>query len=191
MVAREYVGPGGAQFHLDEPLSPQMAEQVARGHLTPADGDTPDVGGGETSLVVVHGSEAQTVDRVGRHVPAAGNRPDESATASEWATYAVRRGLLATQATSLTLTQLVEWVDARDEAEDAIARDDSLQPADDAPADDAPAADDPEAGKPKTGDKVDDWRGYTTAQGLDPAQADEMTKAQLQQWAADHETAGE
>lgn len=209
MAGREYQGPSGLRLHLDEPLSPQMARQVARGQLMPVSGDRPDVADGDKSLVVVHGTEARTADRVGAHVPAAGERPagDDP---RELATYAVRRGLLADHASTMTATQLREWLDARDEADAAMARDESLKPVEDEPeeepagpsSDGEPQTGNPEATpggtaeesgqeKPKAADKVDTWRAYAVSQGLDQEDADDMTKAQLQEWVAEHEDTGE
>lgn len=200
MGGREYVGPSGLRVHLDEPLSSEMARQVKRGDLTPVSGEAPDVTGIDKSLVVVHGSEATTADRVGEHVPAAGDRPT-GGDARALATYAVRRGLLADHASTMSAQQLTEWLDARDEADEAMARDESLKPVDDEPegeegadeqpSDGQPSRDEPSQDKPKPADKVDAWRTYAVSQGLDQEDADGMTKADLQQWAADRETAGE
>lgn len=190
MGRREYVGSSGLQIHLDEPLSPEMARQVKRGDLTPVSGDAPDVTGIDKSLVVVHGSEASTVDRVGEHVPAAGDRP-ANGDVRALATHAVRRGLLADHASTMSAQQLTEWLDARDEADEAMDRDESLKPVSDEPDPDEDAGTDQTLDKPKPADKVDTWRAYAVSQGLDQELADDMTKADLQAWVSDHEDAGE
>ncbi|MFD8545652.1 hypothetical protein [Streptomyces sp. NPDC059649] len=209
MAGREYQGLSGLRLHLDEPLSPQMARQVARGQLVPVSGEAPDVQDGDKSLVVVHGSEARTVDRVGVHVPDAGDRPSGD-DPRELATYAVRRGLLADHASTMTANQLREWLEARDEADEAMSRDDALKPVEDEPEEEPlgsssdgesqtgnPEAtpggttEEPGREKPKAADKVDTWRAYAVSQGLDQQLADDMTKADLQAWVADYEAAGE
>ena len=182
MGGREYVGPSGLRVHLDEPLSPEMARQVKRGDLTPVSGEAPDVTPFDKSLVVVHGSEATTVDRVGEHVPAAGDRP-AGGDARALATYAVRRGMLADHASPMSAQQLTEWLDARDEADEAMARDESLKPIDDGPEEDGAEQShdeqtpdgEPDQDKPKPADKVDTWRTYAISQGLDQELADGLT----------------
>ena len=176
MTSREYQGPGGLRLTLDEPLSPEMAKQVATGKLTPVDGKTVDVEAGDKSLVVVHGSEADTVNRVGDHRRPPGERPGEDALPGEWATYAVALGLNATQASSLTLEQLQEWVEAHEEAlgegvEAPVPNTDPetpVEPLPDRPAKNAPVA---------------DWRQYAIALGMDPDQAKDATKSDCQDYA--------
>ncbi|MEU0589987.1 hypothetical protein [Streptomyces ardesiacus] len=116
MGRREYIGTGGLRVHLDDPPTPEMAKQIKRGDLTPVSGQAPDVEAGDKSLVVVHGSEASTADRFGVHRPAPGDKPDPRGTAKDWATYAVALGMEATQASTLSLAQLQEWVDAHEAA---------------------------------------------------------------------------
>jgi hypothetical protein len=176
MAAREYEGTGGLRLTLEDPLSPEMAKQVAAGHLHPVDGKPTEVEAGDKSLVVVHGSEADTVNRVGDHRRAPGERPGEGALPGEWATYAVALGLNAGQACTLTLTQLQEWVDAHEsalgEAVDApVPNTDPetpVEPLPDRPAKSAPVA---------------DWRAYAIALGMDPDQAKDATKTECQDYA--------
>lgn len=176
MAARKYIGTGGLELTLDDPLSPEMAKQVATGKLVPASGKSVDVEAGDKSLVVVHGSEADTVNRVGTHRRAPGERPGEDALPGEWATYAVALGLNATQASTLTLTQLQEWMDEHEKAlgegQDAPVPDTDpetpVEPLPDRPAKNAPVA---------------DWRQYAIALGMDPDQAKDATKADCQDYA--------
>lgn len=179
MAAREYEGTGGLRLTLDDPLTPEMAKQVATGKLRPVDGKNVDVEAGDKSLVVVHGSEADTVNRVGDHRRTPGERPGDDALPGEWATYAVALGLNATQASTLTLTQLQEWVaaheDALGEGQDApVANEDAASPA-------TPARDLPD--RPAKSAPVADWRAYVIALGMDPEQAKDATKADCQDYA--------
>lgn len=176
MASREYEGPGGLRLTLDDPLHPEMAKQVARGHLRPVDGKPVDVEAGDKSLVVVHGAEADTVNRVGDHRRAPGERPGDDAHAGEWATYAVALGLNADQASTLSVTQLQEWVDAHEEAlgegqEAPVPNEDAENPV-------APLPD-----RPAKNASVADWRAYAIALGMDPDQAKDATKADCQDYA--------
>jgi hypothetical protein len=176
VASREYEGTGGLRLTLDDPLSPEMAKQVATGKLHPVDGKTIDVEAGDKSLVVVHGSEADTVNRVGDHRRAPGERPGDDAHPGEWATYAVALGLNATQASTLSLTQLQEWVETHEEA---------LGEGQDAP---VPNADpetpvEPLPDRPAKNAAVADWRTYAIALGMDPDQAKDATKSDCQDYA--------
>ena len=175
MAARKYIGTGGLELTLDDPLSPEMAKQVATGKLVPVSGKSVDVEAGDKSLVVVHGSEADTVNRVGDHRRAPGERPGEDALPGEWATYAVALGLNASQASTLTLTQLQEWVDEHEKA---------LGEGQDAP---VPNTDpetpvEPLPDRPAKNAAVADWRQYAIALGMDPDQAKDATKSDCQDY---------
>lgn len=190
MGRREYITEGGMRLHLDDPVTdPLMAQQIARGRLRPVKGQAPDVTDGDKSLVVEHGSQATTADRVGVHVPAPAGRPGGDAPAKEWATYAVRLGLLATHATSMTVTQLQEWVDAHEEA--FGEGEPAPVPAVDATSPDAVVPDETsgpaQAGRPQASAKVAEWRGYAVSLGLDPDEAKGMSKTDLQAWADSHQ----
>ncbi|MFF7335446.1 hypothetical protein [Streptomyces sp. NPDC008150] len=176
MASREYEGTGGLRLTLDDPLSPQMARQVANGTLRPVDGKPADVDAGNKSLVVQHGSEADTVNRVGRHLPAPGQRPAPTAPARDWATYAVALGLNSNQACTLTATQLQEWVTAH---EDALGQGEPAPVPDTDPA--SPVEPLPE--RPAKNAAVAEWRQYAIALGMDPDQAKEATKADCQDYA--------
>lgn len=176
MASREYIGTGGLTLTLDDPLSPEMAKQVATGKLQPADGEPVDVQAGDKSLVVQHGSEADTVNRVGTHVRGPGEKPGDDATAGQWATYAVALGLNSVQASTLSPTQLQEWVAAHEEAlgegvEAPVPNtdpDNPVEPLPDRPAKSAPVA---------------DWRAYAIALGMDTDQAKDATKQECQDYA--------
>ena len=164
MASREYIGSGGLRLTLDDPLSPQMAKQVANGSLRPADGEDVDVVAGDKSLVVGHGSEADTVNRVGTRRRSPGEKPAEDAHAGEWATYAVALGLNAVQASTLSRTQLQEWVAAQEPA----------------PGEDEPSADGEDLARPAKNAPVADWRAYAAARGMDDAE--NATKAECQDY---------
>ncbi|QGZ53364.1 hypothetical protein GPZ77_34610 (plasmid) [Streptomyces sp. QHH-9511] len=177
MAAREYIGTGGLRLTLDDPLSPEMAKQVATGRLTPVNGKpADDVEAGDKSLVVVHGSEADTVNRVGTHRRAPGPKPDDDAPANEWATYAVALGLNSSQAATLSLTQIQEWVTAH---EDALGEG---QPAP-VPTEDPTLPVEPLAEAPAKNAPVADWRAHAIALGMDPDEAKTATKAECQDYA--------
>lgn len=168
MASREYVGSGGLRLTLDEPLSPEMAKQVAAGQLRAVDGEPVDADGVNKALVVGHGSEANTATRVGTHRRTPGDKPAEGAPAGEWATYAVARGLEATQASTLSASQLQEWVAAQ-EPEDGQ---DELPTDGDSPSD---------AERPAKSAPVADWRAYAAARGMD-ADAEKATKGDCQDY---------
>lgn len=179
MTSREYEGTGGLRLTLDDPLSPEMKKQLATGKLRPVDGQPVDVEAGDKSLVVVHGAEADTVNRVGDHRRAPGKRPGDDAHAGEWATYAVALGLNAVQASTLSRTQLQEWVDVHEEtlgegAEAPVPNEDAESPA-------TPARN--LADKPAKNAAVADWRAYAIALGMDPDDAKDATKAECQDYA--------
>ncbi|TFI30160.1 hypothetical protein [Streptomyces sp. 4R-3d] len=188
MGRREYVGTGGMRLLLDDPPTGEMAKQIARGHLVPVSGDTPDVEAGDKSLVVVHGSEANTADRFGAHRPAVGEKPDaRDGTPKEWATYAVSLGMEGTHASTLSLAQLQEWVQAHEGA--LGEREAAPVPAEDPKSPAAPASDVPD--KPAANAKVADWRLYAIALGMDADTAKDATKTECQDYAAVVEEARE
>ena len=187
MAAREYEGTGGLRLTLEDPLSPEMARQVATGKLRPVDGKSADVEAGDKSLVVVHGSEADTVNRVGDHRPAPGPKPGDDALPGEWATYAVALGLNSSQAATLSLTQLQEWVE---EHEKALGEGEEAQ----VPNTDPETAVEPLPDKPAKSAAVAEWRQYAIALGMDPDDAKDATKAECQDYAQvveDARTVGE
>jgi hypothetical protein len=99
-MSREFQGAGGLRLHLDEPFSPQVAEQIRKGHLVPVtddateeepvaepDGQGPDDGGGELK------------------------RPAANAKVDDWRAYAVSLGMSEDEAQASTKAELVDWVD--------------------------------------------------------------------------------
>jgi hypothetical protein len=218
MAAREYVGAGGMLLHLDEPLSPEMAAQVDRGELRLADGGDPEFGPdrGVQPQVIQNGADAPAATRVGRSVPAPPERPDADAHAGAWATYAVRLGLLATKASTMSKAQLIEWVEAVEAESTAVVGDadegtDGPEHAsvygrpNDASGEEAPLpVADPAQGaavegnggtsegsveKPKAAARVDEWRAYAVSLGMPEDEAAEATKTELQEWVQVHEDA--
>ncbi|MEU6057998.1 hypothetical protein [Streptomyces sp. NPDC047097] len=178
MGRREYVGTGGLRLHLDEPPTGEMAKQVARGHLVPVSGAAPGVPDGDKSLVVVDGAEAPTADRIGTKPPV-GEKPGPDALPGEWATYAVSLGLVGNYASTMSIDQLREWIDAHEKAlgegtQAPVPNEDAALPA-------TPAAELPE--RPAAAAKVADWREHAIALGMDPDQAKDATKQECQDYA--------
>ena len=106
MVTREYVGAGGTRLHLDEPLSPQMAEQIAKGQLQPvvaSPADPVEATGGAPGEGLAEG-------------PAAADRPAKSAPVAEWRAYAVARGMSEDDAAAATKAECQDYVQVLDEA---------------------------------------------------------------------------
>lgn len=164
MGSREYVGSGGLTLTLDDPLSPEMAKQIARGHLRPVDGGSVDVEAANKSLVVGHGSEADTATRVGAHRRTPGEKPAEGAVAGEWATYAVALGMEATQASTLSVSQIQEWVAAQEP---------------EAGQDELPVGD---TERPSKSASAAAWRAYAVARGMDKTDAEKATKVECQDY---------
>lgn len=210
MTAREYVGAGGMRVLLDEPLDPMMAAQVARGELRLAEDGDPLLDPDQAVLpqVIQHGADAPAATRVGKNVHGTPEKPEPGDHTGAWATYAVRLGLLATKASTMSRQQLVEWVDAVEETDTGVvgdagegargpehasvdgrpseARGDvhpkSEPRTSEAPTgDDGPAADLPK--KPAANAKVDTWQKYAIALGMNPDEAKDATKSDCQDYA--------
>lgn len=210
MAAREYVGAGGMRLHLDEPLSPEMAAQVDKGELRLAEDGEPllDQDREVQPQVVQHGADAPAATRVGRNVPSAPEKPDVDAHAGAWATYAVRLGLLATKASTMSLQQLIEWVESVEDASTAAVGDsgEGVEGPEHASVDGRPSdargeekpvvadednpAEPPAEGdasptetkRPNANSRVDEWRTYAVSLGMPQDEADDATKAELQDW---------
>lgn len=211
MAAREYVGAGGMRLHLDEPLNPEMAAQFERGDLRLAEDGEPglDPDRKVQPQVIQNGADAPAATRVGRSVRSPEERPSLEAHAGAWATHAVRLGLLATKASTMSKAQLVEWVDAVEEASTGVVGDagegvDGPEHAsvngrpNDAEGEKAPLPLTPEQSddtpeqpreKPTKTAKVDDWRAYAVSLGMPEEAAADSTKADLQEWVQTHEEA--
>ena len=105
MAGREYVGAGGLRVRLDDPLSPQMADQISKGHLRPVD-DTP-----EPEAVDAGASEPSADDQV--------KRPTANSKVDDWRAYAVSLGMSEDEAQASTKADLVEWVEVAENAQGA------------------------------------------------------------------------
>ncbi|EGE40779.1 hypothetical protein GTY83_07005 [Streptomyces sp. SID4928] len=212
MAAREYVGAGGMRVLLDEPLDPMMAAQVHRGELRLAEDGDPllDPDQKVQPQVIQHGADAPAATRVGKNVHGAAEKPEPGDHTGAWATYAVRLGLLATKASTMSHQQLLEWVEAVEETDTGVVGDagegvrgpehasvdgrpsevrGDVHPKPEPQKSDAPAeegdgessADLPK--KPAANAKVDTWRGYAVALGMDPDEAKDATKQECQDYA--------
>lgn len=179
MATREYVAEGGMRLLLDEPIrDPLMAAQVKAGKLRPVKGAAPDVAASEKSQVVTHGSQATSVDRVGVRLPSPEEKPGDGDHVSRWATYATRLGLLATQASTMSLRQLQEWVDACEEEQ----RQESADSHDERPSGGGGDGFDKVPSRPNVNDKVADWRAYAISLGMPVSEADATAKPGLIAW---------
>ena len=100
MGTREYVGAGGLHVHLDDPLSPEMAKQVARGHLVPvAVADT------EASESPEPGTPESDPEQQVLGV----KRPAANAKVDDWRAYAVHLGMDPEQAKTATKTDCQDY----------------------------------------------------------------------------------
>ncbi|MFI9598930.1 hypothetical protein ACIHCX_03445 [Streptomyces sp. NPDC052043] len=90
-MGREYMGTGGLRLHLDEPLPPQMADQVARGHLVPVDDNA---------------VESEQADSG----PAPVEKPAATAKVGDWRAYAISLGMPGDEAAAATKADLQEYV---------------------------------------------------------------------------------
>ncbi|MFJ6729375.1 hypothetical protein ACIQPQ_31185 [Streptomyces sp. NPDC091281] len=209
MAAREYIGAGGMRLHLDEPLSPEMAAQFDKGELRLADDGEPlfDPDRSMQPQVIQHGTDAPAATRVGRNTPGVPELPDRDAHAGAWATYAVRLGLLATKASTMSRQQLIEWVQAVDAVGTGTVGDagEGVEGPEHASVEGRPnnargdekplAADDavtePEVllEKPAKTARVDEWRTYAVSLGMPSDEAADSTKGDLQDWVETHEGA--
>ncbi|MFF2852683.1 hypothetical protein ACFVT5_41280 [Streptomyces sp. NPDC058001] len=106
-MAREYQGAGGLRLLLDEPLSPEMAKQVARGHLVPVVDEVPEVE-----------PEAPKTPTP----PADPNAPVEKPTANskvdDWRAYAISVGMPEEDAAGATKKDCQEYVQVIEDAND-------------------------------------------------------------------------
>jgi hypothetical protein len=100
MAGREYQGAGGLRLHLDEPLSPQMAEQVRKGHLVPVADDV---------AVEPEAPKTQT----------ASERPATNAPVADWRAYAVSLGMSEDEAKTSTKAELTDWAEVADDSKAA------------------------------------------------------------------------
>ncbi|MFD8771446.1 hypothetical protein [Streptomyces sp. NPDC059916] len=85
------------RLHLDEPLSPQMEEQVRKGHLVPVEADA-----GEP---VEDGTPQEPAD------DGEPKRPNANSKVDDWRTFAVGLGMPEDEAAGATKAELVGWVE--------------------------------------------------------------------------------
>lgn len=105
MAGREYQGAGGLRLHLDEPLSDEMAKQVARGHLVLVDG-----GDSEPE-------QAETPEEMGPTDPAVqAGKPSANAKVDDWRAYAVSLGMSKDDAASATKKDCQDYVQVVEDA---------------------------------------------------------------------------
>ncbi|WP_329376043.1 hypothetical protein [Streptomyces sp. NBC_01483] len=97
-MAREYIGAGGMRLHLDEPLSDEMAKQVAKGQLQPA----------------VEPAAEDVQDAPPASTDGEVERPAKNASVDKWRAYAAARGM--DDAESATKTECQDYVQVLDEA---------------------------------------------------------------------------
>ncbi|MGW0581352.1 hypothetical protein ACWD25_36635 [Streptomyces sp. NPDC002920] len=105
MAAREYQGAGGLRLHLDEPLSDEMAKQVAKGHLVPVVDESP-------------AEEERPKAPVGDGDGAGADvkRPNANSKVDDWRAYAVSLGMPEEEAAPATKADLQDWVKVFEDA---------------------------------------------------------------------------
>lgn len=96
MGAREYQGAGGLRLHLDDPLSPEMEKQVARGHLVPVE------------------ASASTEELSSPTAPS--GKPAATAKVDDWRAYAVTLGMSEEDAASATKKECQEYAQVVEDA---------------------------------------------------------------------------
>lgn len=106
MAAREYRGAGGLLLLLDEPLSPEMAKQVAKGHLVLVDGDAPEPD-------PVDESESPQADDSDAPV----GKPNANSPVAQWRAYAVSLGMSEEDAAVATKRDCQEYVQVVEDAQ--------------------------------------------------------------------------
>ncbi|WP_103512898.1 hypothetical protein [Streptomyces sp. SM13] len=107
MGTREYQGAGGLRLHLDDPLSPEMEKQVARGHLVPVDAPT----GAEESPDGPAADEMSTTSEA-----TASGKPSANAKVDDWRAYAVTLGMSEEDAASATKKDCQEYAQVVEDA---------------------------------------------------------------------------
>lgn len=100
MAAREYVGAGGMRVHLDEPLSDEMAKQVAKGQLHP----------------VIEPAPAEEDAEQPAPDPVEAERPAKNAPVADWRAYAVALGMEADDAKDATKAECQDYVQVVEDA---------------------------------------------------------------------------
>ncbi|MFE9286710.1 hypothetical protein [Streptomyces olivaceus] len=104
----EYVGSGGLRLHLDEPVSPQIADQIRKGHLVPvADSVPADEPKAQPPADPQNETEPGPADDGPR-------RPNANSKVDDWRAYAVSLGMSEEDAADATKTELQDWVKVAD-----------------------------------------------------------------------------
>jgi hypothetical protein len=104
MAGREYRGAGGLRLHLDEPLSGEMAKQVASGHLALVDDDTAEP------------QEPGAPAPADPDAPVA--KPNANSKVDDWRAYAVSLGMPEEDAVAATKKECQEYVQVVEDAQD-------------------------------------------------------------------------
>jgi len=106
MAGREYQGAGGMRLHLDEPLSDEMAKQVAIGHLVPVN------------------EEASEQEEESPQAPASSDpdapaaKPNANSKVDDWRAYAVSLGMSEEDAAAATKKDCQEYVAVAEDGDD-------------------------------------------------------------------------
>jgi hypothetical protein len=101
-MAREYQGAGGLRLHLDEPLSDEMAKQVAKGHLVPVADPVAEESEKEAP-------ESDPGDDA--------KRPNANSPVADWRAYAVSLGMSEEDAAGATKKDCQEYVAVAEDAD--------------------------------------------------------------------------
>ncbi|GHJ04815.1 hypothetical protein TPA0906_66800 [Streptomyces olivaceus] len=107
-MGREYVGTGGLRLHLDEPVSPQIADQIRKGHLVPVADSVPDE---EPEAQSPAGHQAGIGSGTADDGP---KRPNANSKVDDWRAYALSLGMPEEDAADATKTELQDWVKVAD-----------------------------------------------------------------------------
>lgn len=110
MAAREYQGSGGLRLHLDEPLSPEMAKQVAKGHLVPVVAEADGQVQSPADPLPASGSD------VSAGLPA---KPTAASKVADWRAYAVHLGMPEEDAKDATKTECQDYVQVVEDADNS------------------------------------------------------------------------
>ncbi|MGW0920089.1 hypothetical protein ACWD3J_13865 [Streptomyces sp. NPDC002755] len=108
MAGQEFQGAGGLRLHLDEPYSPQMADQIAKGQLVPVPASAEE-GTAEAETQTPSGPAEDPKVQTGGDGDGP-KRPNANSKVDEWRTYATSLGMPEEEATAATKVELQDWV---------------------------------------------------------------------------------
>ncbi|MET8113810.1 hypothetical protein [Streptomyces prasinus] len=108
-MSREFQGAGGLRLHLDEPYSPQMADQIRKGHLVPVD-DAPEPEPESTPEAPEDPGATSPADS------APAKKPNVNSRVDDWRAYAVSLGMPEDEAGEATKQELQDWVQVHEDA---------------------------------------------------------------------------